>query len=94
LVIHSSALLTSLNESRVIAMTAAERIVSMTAVLSVAGPKVGSSCCLIIICHVAGIRKKPSIKAIIVPDRIACNSLACMFVLSFIVVINGYSSIL
>ena len=67
-------------------MTATDTIISMNALSLVTGSKVGSSCCLLIICHVAGIRKKPSIKAIIAPDRNACNSLVCIFIILFVVV--------
>lgn len=74
-------------------MTVHDTSISMIALSLVMGPKVGSSC-LLIICHAVGIREKPSTKAIIVPDRIACNSLVCMFILLFIVVFRGFSSIL
>ena len=75
-------------------MTVHDTSISMIALSLVMGPKVGSSYCLLIICHAVGIREKPSTKAIIVPDRIACNSLVCMFILLFIVVFRGFSSIL
>ena len=89
--VYSSALPTNLNESRVIAMIATDAIIPMIARSSVTGPKVGS---WLIICHVAGIREKPSTMAIIIPDRIACNSLVCMFIPLLVVVFDGYSSIL
>ncbi len=89
--IYSSVLLTNLNESRVIAMIATDAIIPMVAMPLVVGPKVGSG---LIICHVAGITEKPSTMAIIIPDRIACNSLVCMFIPLLVVVFDGYSSIL
>jgi len=80
---YYSALLTNLNESRVIAMIATDAIIPMVAMPLVVDPKVGS--CLIV-CHVSGIREKPSTTAIIIPDRIACNSLTCKFILLLYVV--------
>jgi len=91
---YSSTLLTSLNENRVIAMIVHDTNISMIALPLVMGPKVGSSYCLLIICHAAGIKAKPSTMAIIIPDRIACNSLVCMFIPLLVVVFDGYSSIL
>lgn len=75
LFVYSSVLLTNLNESRVTAMIATEAIIPMIVMPLVVGPKVGS---WLIICHVAGIREKPSTMAIIIPDIIACNSLVSM----------------
>jgi len=89
--VYSSVLLTNLNESRVIAMIATEAIIPMIVVTSIVGPKVGS---WLIVCHVVGIREKPSTIAITIPDRIACNSLNCMFIFSLFIVFRGYSSIL
>jgi len=89
--VYSSALLTNLNEERMIAMIATDAIIPMITKPLVADPKVGS---WLIICHVEGTREKPSTTAIIIPDRIACNSLICMFILLMSVVFNGYSSIL
>ena len=70
-------------------MIATETIIPMIAWPLGVGPKVGS-----IICHVVGIREKPSTMAIIIPDRIACNSLVCMFIFSLFIVFRGFSSIL
>ena len=75
-------------------MTAHDTIISMIAPPLVTGPKVGSSYCLLIICHVAGTREKPSTRAIIAPDRIACSSLVCIFIPLLFMVVKGYSSIL
>jgi hypothetical protein len=75
-------------------MIATEAIIPMIAMPLGVGPKVGSSYCLLIICHIVGIREKPNTTAIIIPDIIACNSLICMFTLLFVVVFRGYSSIL
>jgi hypothetical protein len=88
--IHSSILFTKLKESRVIAMIATDAIIPMIARSLVVGPKVDS---WLIICHVAGIREKPSTMAIIIPETIACNNLVCMFFLLLIVVCHVYSSI-
>jgi hypothetical protein len=75
-------------------MIATEPIIPMIATPLGVGPKVGSSYCLLIICHIVGIREKPSTRAIIIPDIIACNSLICIFIVSLFVVFRGYSSIL
>ncbi len=89
--IYSSVLLTNLNESRVIAMIATEAIIPMITMSLGVDPKVGS---WPIICHVVGIREKPSTVAIIIPDRIACNNLICMFIFSLFVVFRGHNSML
>jgi len=75
----------------VIARVATEAIIPMIAMPLGVGPKVES---WLIICHVVGIREKPSTVAIIIPDRIACNSLVCMFIFSLFVVFRGHSSML
>jgi len=77
IVVYSSALLINLNESRVIAMIATEAIIPMIVTLLIVDPKVGS---WLIICHVAGIREKPSTIAIIIADIIAWKSLVSMFI--------------
>ena len=72
-------------------MIATDAIIPMIAMSLVIGPKVGS---WLIIFHVAGIKAKPSTMAIIIPDRIACNTLVCMFIPLLVAVFDGYSSIL
>ena len=74
-----------------IAMIVTEAIIPMIAKPLIVGPKVGS---WLTIRHVVGIKEKPSTKAIITPDTIACNSLICMFIFSLFGVFRGYSSIL
>lgn len=75
-------------------MTTHDTIISMIALPLVIDPKVGSSYCLLIICHAVGIREKPSTRAIITPDRIACSSLVSIFIPLLFMVVKGYSSIL
>ena len=89
--IYSFTLPINLNESKVIPMMIIDAITTMISISLVVGPKIGSG---LIIRHTAGTRNRPSTKAIIVPDRIACNSLVCIIVLSLFMVFRGYSSIL
>lgn len=72
-------------------MIATEAIIPMIAIPLGVGPKVGS---WLIICHIVGIREKPSTRAIITPDRIACSSLVSIFIPLLFMVVKGYSSIL
>jgi len=58
-------------------MIATEAIIPMIVMSLVVGPKIGS---WLIICHVAGIREKPSTMAIIIPDIIECTSLVSTFI--------------